>query len=172
MEKKERRKYFWNSASLGGLIMGGVLALGVVLTYATKNEMTWITNVSIVGAFVGVGYVVGKRFEKGMSPEPLSYGRALAFELSMLMFAGVIYGVTTYIMYTSDPAFYRSLQLEQLMAAGSSKSMIDLASESFDILLKNPVMTIISSIFTMIIYGLFPSLITAALIRTRKPINR
>lgn len=170
MEEKEIKPSFINSASLGGLYMGACLSAGIVLSYLFQNAAGLIGNIFILIAFIGVAYYIGKKFVAEHKEELVGFGRTLGFILTMIAFAGVVYGVTNFIMLSYvDPEYY----LEQYKAGAEAMALDDklpsgLIEDSFELQMKSPISTIFASVFSMFIMGIFPALIIASLIKTKR----
>ncbi len=170
MEKNERKKLFWNMASLGGLYMGAVLIAGILINYFLKNESGIITNISIIIAFVGIAFFYGKQYSKAYSIDGdiVTYSRALGFVVMMMVFAGILYGVTTFIMFNVGKEYYLEVYNNAMVEAGMAQETMDLMNASYEKFISSPILAIFSSIFSMILYGLFPALFIASFVRTRK----
>lgn len=167
MKEPEMKPSFINMTSLGGIYMGVALSAGVVFSYLFESAAGWINNLSIFVAFIGVAYYMGKRYVAEHREELVGFGKSLGFVVVMMSFAGILYGVTTFIMYNYiAPEYYQEQTASIINKLGD-----DLPAETIDIYsayFNSPILMIFSAVFTMIIYGIFPALIIAALVKTKR----
>lgn len=163
----ENKNLFINTASQGGLYMGGVLAAGIVLAYLLESNSAWISNISTLLAFVVVAFYMGRKYVKQYN-KTVTFGRALALVLVMTAFAGIIYGSTTFLMYNHfAPEYYRQVFEETVSLLELNDDKAQQMMMSYNIYIESPILAIISAVFSMLIYGVFPALVIASIIRTK-----
>lgn len=168
MNKLEKKLFFWNSASRGGVFIGVILVLGIVMGYLVNNPTYngYINNIATFLGFIGGGYIFGKRFSKGYGKEEISFVKALSFVFVMILLSGVIYGIAIFVMYNYvAPDFYRAMYDEVLRSANFSKEFTQQMELSYALYTGNPLVTVLSSIFNMAIFGILPALIIASFIK-------
>lgn len=164
----ENKKLFLNTASLGGLYMGGILSAGIILAYFLGSSSAWITNISILLAFVGIAYYMGKKYVSQYN-KSVTFGRALGLIVLMMAFAGIIYGTATFLMYNYfAPEYYQQIFEEAVRVLNLSDVNSQQMMMNYNMYIESPILALVSAVFSMLIYGIFPALVIASIVRTKK----
>lgn len=171
--EKELNKMAWKEAATGGLYLGlAYVALYYVGYFvrtpgigAAVNAVTFFT---IAGFLYAYARKVGMRF----SPAAFSFGRSWLFALQMALFAGIMAGLGQFVLANwLDPQGYREQMdmVSAMMAENGlmSEEQAELAGEAGARLMRNPLVTAFSGIFSLLIYGGLIGLIVALF--TKRP---
>ena len=162
MEQKSAS--IWKSTLLSGVYLGIVLILVSVVFYVTGNSF------SKAAQYVGypvmiVGVIMAQLAYKKALGGTMTYGQALGAGVLALLFASVISGIYTLLLYTViDPGLQEQLRIfteEQIIKQGKvPEEQIDMAVEMATKFQK-PVIMFAMAIFGGAFLGLIISLITS-----------
>ena len=168
-QRRERKKLFWNSTAKAGLYAGGMLALGLILSYTMNST----TSVGTAGMIV-ISYIMAKLFTQKVEArgEIVTYLNALRFLVMTTIFAGVIYGAAMFVMYSKiDPSYYRDQYYTTLNHLEIPKELVETVEGSYELYVKNPILVIISAIFSTLTINLIPLLILSFLTKTKNKLK-
>lgn len=161
---EEKPVSLWKSSLTYGLYLGVALILISVAYYATGNTFSkstqWVTYAVMIAGVV----LAQLNYRKGLGNE-MTYGQALSVGVLSLVFASVISGFFTYLLYgIIDPSLQDQLRLnmeEQIVKQGKvPEDQIDMAVEMATKFQK-PAIMFAMSIFGGAFTGLIISLITS-----------
>jgi uncharacterized membrane protein YcjF (UPF0283 family) len=162
MEKKTTS--LWKSSLTYGLYLGIAIILVSVAYYATGNTFSksaqWVTY----GIMIAGVIIAQMSYRKALGGE-MNYGQALGLGVLTMVFASVITGFFTYLLYAViDPSLQEQLRLnieEQLVRQGNlPEEQIDMAVE-MSAKFQKPAMMFVMNIFGGAFIGLIISLITS-----------
>lgn len=161
---EEKTTSLWKSSLTYGLYLGIVLILVSVAYYATGNTFSksaqWVTY----GIMIAGVIIAQLSYRKALGGE-MNYGQALGLGVLTMVFASVITGFFTYLLYAViDPSLQEQLRLnieEQLVRQGNlPEEQIDMAVE-MSAKFQKPAMMLVMNIFGGAFIGLIISLITS-----------
>lgn len=161
----------WKSSLTYGLFLGIALVLVSVLYYATGNAFNKSAEWLSYGVMIAGVIIAQLQFRKLLGGF-LSYAEALSVGILTMLFASIITGFFTYLLYAViDPSLQEQMKLaleEQIFNRNIPEEQLDLAVEIASIF-KNPVVMFFMNIIGGAFVGLLISLITA-IFTQKKPI--
>lgn len=167
MQEKSASKMLWHQALAGGLVLGSVLFAWDFVCYAAKVQsfVAQLLQVLIVAAgivFYGNKLKTLRGVELGFS-----YGACFGFVMALMLCTGAVYGVGQFFLQVViAPEYYAEAYEVTVLNAGldgeMAEQMIALRASA---LFRNPLMFIISGIFSMIFMGGFIGLILSAFLQ-------
>ncbi len=161
----------WKSSLTYGLFLGIALVLVSVIFYATGN--TFARSAQFISYAVMIaGIVIAQLQYRKALGNVMTYGQALGVGVLTMLFASVITGFFTYLLYAIiDPSLQEQLRLsieEQIVKQGRvPEDQIDTAVEMAS-KFQNPAMMFFMGIFGGTFIGLIISLLTS-IFTQRKP---
>jgi len=170
---EEKPVSLWKSSLTYGLYLGIVLILVSVAYYATGNTFSksvqWITYAVMIA-----GVIYAQLSYRKSLGNTMTYGQALGVGVLTMVFASVISGFFTYLLYSViDPSLQEQLRLnmeEQIVRQGNvPEEQIDMAVEMASKFQK-PAMMFVMSIFGGALMGVIISLITS-IFTQKKPVE-
>lgn len=168
MSKQIRKRLFWNMVGTSGLIVGGMLALSVFLTYLFRADTSGVahlvSNVVTFSAFVIVPFFLGKKFARKNALWGLTFQRALSYMLVMYILAGFIYGLSFYLIFNYDTEYFMPMIKASGLISGGDTKIIEET-------LKSPLKIAFASMTSMPFFSIMPALIISVLIK-RNPAIR
>ena len=166
-----------------GLISGAILSLMMLATLPfldkigfDKGEVIGYTTMvlSFLLVFFGIRF-----YRENIGGGTITFGRAFTVGILITFIACACYVVTWEIIYFKlAPGFaekYTTYAVEKLRASGASQQVIDAKMQemnSMKVLLDNPLFNAAITFLEPFPVGLIISLISAAILRRRKPKNR
>jgi len=154
----------WKSSIMSGIYLGIAFILLSVAFYVTGNPFSkvsqWIMYVLMV-----VGIILAQiSYRKSLGGE-MSYGQALGVGVLTLVFASVVSGIYTFLLYeVIDPSLQEQMRLfteEQIIKQGKvPEEQVEMAVE-MAAKFQTPVMMVVMGIAGGAFIGLIISLITA-----------
>lgn len=158
----------WKSTMVSGVYLGIVLILLSVVLYVTGNPFSKMAQYLSYPIMIG-GIIFGQISYKKELGGTLTYGQAFGAGLLTMVFASVLSGIYTYVLYELiDPSLQEQLRLfteEQIISQGKvPQEQIDMAVEMTAKFQKPIIMSVIS-IFGGAIIGTIISLITSIFIK-------
>lgn len=161
---EEKPVSLWKSSLTYGLYLGIAMILVSVVFYATGNTFDksaqWVTY----GVMIAGVIIAQLSYRKSLG-DVMTYGQALGIGVLTMVFASVISGFYTYLLYgVIDPSLQEQLRLsieEQIVRQGNlPEEQIDMAVEMATKFQK-PAMMFVMAIFGGAFIGLIISLITS-----------
>ncbi|HDR51713.1 MAG TPA: DUF4199 domain-containing protein [Mariniphaga anaerophila] len=161
---EEKSVSLWKSSVSYGLYLGIALILVSVAYYATGNTFSksaqWVTY----GVMIAGVIIAQLSYRKALGDE-MNYGQALGLGVLTMVFASILTGFFTYLLYAViDPSLQEQMRLqmeEQLVRQGNvPEEQIDMAVEMASKFQK-PAIMFIMNIFGGAFIGLVISLITS-----------
>ena len=161
---EEKPVSLWKSSLTYGLYLGIAMILVSVIYYATGNTFAksaqWVTY----GVMIAGVIIAQLSYRKSLG-EVMTYGQALGIGVLTMVFASVLAGFYTYLLYgIIDPSLQEQLRLsteEQIVRQGKvPEEQIDMAVE-VAAKLQKPAIMFAMSIFGGALIGLVISLITS-----------
>jgi Protein of unknown function (DUF4199) len=166
-----------------GLISGAVSSLLMLSTVPFIDRIGFdkgmiVGYTAIVLSFLLVFFGV-RSYRENVGDGQISFGRALSVGLLIALISSLCYVITWEIVYFNlMPDFaekYTSYALDHLRASGASQQVIDAKLQEMNALkglLDNPLSNAAMTILEPLPVGVLISLISAAVLRKRKPENR
>ena len=158
-----------------GLITGLVLIIYTLILYMTNNLLDQNFILGILNYVILIaGIIYGtKSYRDQYLNGYISYGKSLGTGVLISVFAGVIMGIFTYLLYeVIDPELLeKNLKIlqEQMLQRGVPESQVEVMSEVQE-KFRSPLILMFSSIFTYGLMGLIFSLITSIFTKNEEPI--
>ena len=130
----------------------------------------WIVTLANFAAIAICVYKFGKQRAEKYGSNGYSYGQSMSYILAMMLFAGFISGVGSFIMQNYLAADY----YKEVFDAALLSSGIDIDSDAMQqginlswSLMRNPIFMVLSGIFSMEIYGGFLGLFASVFLKRR-----
>ena len=154
----------WKSSLTYGLYLGIAMIMISVIYYATGNTFSKSAQWVSYGVMIAGVIIAQLSYRKALG-DVMTYGQALGIGVLTLLFASIIGGFYTYLLYgIIDPSLQDQLRLsieEQIVKQGRvPEEQIDMAVEMATKFQK-PVIMLLMSIFGGAFIGLIISLITS-----------
>ena len=168
---EEKPVSLWKSSLTYGLYLGIAMILVSVIYYATGNTFAksaqWVSYVIMIA-----GVILAQLSYRKSLGGVMTYGQALGVGVLTMVFASVISGFYTYLLYgVIDPSLQDQLRLsieEQMVKKGNvPEEQIDMAVE-MAAKFQKPAIMFVMAIFLGAFVGLIISLITSIFTR-KKP---
>ncbi len=162
-------KISWREAATGGLLLGLALCASMVLAYLIREQsaLAWLPG-ALDFVFLG-GFIMayGRRMGAHYGPRGYSFVQSIGFSLRLMLFAGVIAGLSQFVLQTYvDPDYYRGVVETTYRALDT-----EVPRDQLDQALTNPVIMAISGALSMLIYGgLIGVVLSAFLKRPAQPL--
>lgn len=166
MEQDQIRKSFWRDAAVMGTILGAVLSVTFVVAAYANINMGLVNLVLYVATFI----YYGKKRAALYGGYGFTYGQGLGFMVASSIFAGVILGIVTYVVYNLiSPNLYETQLMTVYDKLGESlpmftDEMIEQSVNMATVFMRNPLFVIFSSIlgtvFSGAFFGLFAAIFT------------
>ena len=163
----EQKSTFWKSAMIYGLYLGIGLVLYSVILYVTgQNTNTTLGYISILLSTVGI--VLAQIYYRNRELNGvISFGQAVGFGVSTILFAGIIAALYNIIIFKIDPSLIeqiKSAQEEAMLKKGMSEDQIE-AGMSMMSKMMTPGIMAISALIGSVFYGTIISLISSIFIK-------
>lgn len=164
------KSLFWNKAMTWGALVGTVLAVELLIAYfANTYFSTYRSYVHFMISIVGI-YLGTIAFKK-LIPEnrPFTYGSALGFSTAIMLFAGIVTGVVTFMVYKFDVGMYDAyiVNMEELLLnSGLGDSMIEQQIE-LQKQFSTPTSIAFGFAFNVVLYGFLISLVSSIFLRKK-----
>ena len=161
---EEKPVSLWKSSLTYGLYLGIALILVSVIYYATGNifekSVQWVSYGLMIAGII----IAQLSFRKALG-EVMTYGQALGIGVLTMVFASVISGFYTYLLYgVIDPSLQEQLRLsieEQIVRQGNvPEEQLDMAID-IATRFQKPAIMFVMAIFWGAFAGLIISLITS-----------
>ncbi|MCF6241756.1 MAG: DUF4199 domain-containing protein [Bacteroidales bacterium] len=161
----EKNTNIWKNALNWGVILGIVLSIYSLIIYflgATLEK--WAAYPSYIIMIAGIIYAT-IQYRDNMLNGSITYGKALGFGTLVMLFAGIILAIYSYVLYTLiDPDLItRILEKaeEEMVNKGLPDEQIEMALEMQSKFMKPWIMSVMSifgSVFAGFIISLFTSI--------------
>lgn len=165
---------FMKSAMTFGLITGLVVVVYTLLLYMTDSYLTKNSFLGILQwVFIAIGIYWGiKSYRDQYEGGYITYGKSLGLGALISVFAGVIMGIFTYLLYVViDPELMeKSIKLaqEEMLRSGLSEERVAAATK-LQQQFTSPIIMLISSVFSMAFFGTIISLVVSIFTKREKP---
>ncbi|MCK3684204.1 DUF4199 domain-containing protein [Maribellus sp. YY47] len=152
------------SSVVSGIYIGIVLILISVVMYVTNNMFaTWASYITYPILIAGIVYAQ-LNFRKSLGGE-MTYGQALGVGILALVFASIVSGIYTYLMYAIiDPSLQEQLRIvseQKIIEKGTvPEEQLDMVME-MTAKFQKPAVLAVMGILGGAFFGLIISLITA-----------
>jgi hypothetical protein len=161
---EEKAVSIWKSTMITGVYIAVVLILLSVVFYVTGNPFSKVNQYLTYPVFIG-GVILAQITYKKALGGTLTYGQAVASGVLALVFASVISGIYTFILFKFiDPSLQEQMRIfteEQIVKQGKvSEEQLEMAV-NIATKFQTPFMMLVMSIFGGAFMGLIISLITA-----------
>lgn len=164
------KSLFWNKAMTWGALVGGVLAVELLIAFFAntyfspyRTYVDW--TIYIAGIYLGT-----TAFKKLM-PEnkPFTYGLALGFGTSIMLFAAIVAAFVTFLVFKFDVEFMDAFMVnleEALLNSGLSDSLIE-QQIALQKQMMTPAFVAFSQAFNVVFYGFLISLVSSIFLRKK-----
>ncbi|HKJ42375.1 MAG TPA: DUF4199 domain-containing protein [Sunxiuqinia sp.] len=166
----EQKSTFWKSAMTYGIYLAVAIILYNVILYVmgqNLNQTLGLFSYVIMGAGI---YFCQYYYRNRELDGYIDYSKALGFGVAIMLFAGILNALYTVILLKIDPSILdqiRAMQEEALMKQGMSDDQIEMAGEMMS-KFQNPIIIVISSLFTFAFIGFIISLITSIFVKKKQ----
>ncbi len=174
-ETNKKDNPFLKTTMTYGLITGLVLIVYTLILYMTDNLVQSNLFLGVINYIILIaGIVMGtKSYRDQYLSGYISYSKSLGTGVLISIFAGVILGVFTYLLYqVIDPELMdKSIRLiqEEMLKSGVPESQVETMTE-VQRNIRSPLVMMVGSIFSYGILGLIFSLITSIFTKNEEPI--
>lgn len=152
-------------AATAGLVLGLTLFLVVILDYFFSFSLSasYVPSILNFLLIAGLLYIFTRRYGALRGKLGMTYGNGYGFILLTMIYAGIIYGALYFVQSNYiDPAYYKNLQEQVIMTNPKlTDAQKDQAIQVLGGLMNNPLVIIISTIFSTLLMGAFVGLIVA-----------
>ncbi|MCF6357453.1 MAG: DUF4199 domain-containing protein [Draconibacterium sp.] len=153
----------WKSALTSGVYLGIVFILTSVVFYVMGNPFSKV-NQYLMYPIMIVGIALAQiSYKKSLGGE-ITYGQAFGVGLLAMIFASVISGIYTYLLYeVIDPSLQEQLRIfteEEIMKNGIPEEQLEMAV-NMSAKFQKPIIMFVMAIFGGAFMGAIISLITA-----------
>ena len=165
---EENSVSIWKSSLTIGVYLAIALILVSVVFYVTGNTFSKVAQYLSYPIMIG-GIILGQLTYKKALGGTLTYGQAVGAGVLTMVFASVISGIYTYLLYAViDPSLQEQMRIfteEQIIQQGrvpeeQLEMAVNMASK-----FQTPVMMLVMSVVGGALIGLVISLITAIFIK-------
>ncbi len=166
-QKKHSLAHF---AMTYGLYMGLALVVYSLILYVASLSFNTSLN-SLVYLIIAVGiYLSLKNYRDKQNGGILTFGTGFKLGILVAVFAGFISGVFSYVLNLLDPSLMEQMLEVQQQALLEKGIPEDQVAQMEDMMrtMTNPLILVISSIFSMALIGVIFSAIIAAIVK-KKP---
>ncbi len=161
----EKNTNIWKNAMNWGFILGIALIIySLIIYFLGATFEKWAAYPTYLIMIAGIIYAT-IQYRDTMLDGSITYGKALGFGVLVMLFAGVISAVYTYVLYSFiDPDLItKSLEVieEEMINKGMADEQIELALEMQSKFMKPGILAILSipgSAFAGFIISLFTSI--------------
>lgn len=167
----KKKGMFSPALSYGVLIAVGLIILGLVIYIAGLYEYSWISYIGYVMLLAGI--ILGTiNYRDEYAGGFISYGRALGFGTLVSFIAALVTGLFTYVFFQfiAPDALETLKELAEIrilrMDPNASDQQLDLARRFV-----NPLLMFLSSLFSYTFMGFIFSLVTAAFLKKKDPME-
>ena len=154
----------WKSSVTSGLYLGIALILVSVIFYVTGNMFVKLESVFGYAIMIA-GVVMAQISYRKSLGGTMTYGQALGMGVLTVLFASILTGIYTYLLYTViDPSLQEQLRIfteEQIVKQGRVPEEQMEAALEMQAKFQKPVMMLIMSIVGGTLIGFIISLITS-----------
>lgn len=167
MKEQNLKHISWKMAMTGGLLLGAALVAFMFLGYFMRDaaSYSWIVSMLEFAVLAGTIYWYAHKMAVIHGAAGFSFGQSMGFIIKMMLFAGVISGIGTYLLYhVVAPEYYTNLMEANLLKQGLSESYVETTMKMMAAM-TNPIVMIISGILGMIVYGGVVGLVVSALVK-------
>ncbi|MFI3331184.1 MAG: DUF4199 domain-containing protein [Rikenellaceae bacterium] len=165
------KKEFWNSAARDGLFFGLALVVLVFLGVAFRLDLDHGAVSSMLSFLVIAMSVSMFSKKRSLSRGKLgySYGQSMGYILAIAAFAGFIFGVGQFFVWNYvAPEYYQEILDKTIEIARVSLEAdinAEMALDIYQKMVQNPVVIVISSIFTVMCYSCFIGLLVSVFVK-------
>ncbi len=155
------------SAMTYGLYLGLALVVySLILYMASQNFNQGLNSLSYLIIAGGLFFSL-KHYRNKVNSGVLSYGSGLKLGVLVALFAGFISGVFSYILFSIDSTLIDQMIQVQQQAMLESGMKEDQVAQMEEMMrnMSNPMILVLSSIFSMAFIGLIFSLVIAAIVK-------
>ena len=174
-ENQQKDNPFLRITMTYGFIAGLLLIVYTLLLYMSNNLLDphWILGILNYVILIAVIFYGTNAYRDQHMEGYISYGKSLGTGVLISVFAGVIMGIFTYLLYAviDTELLDKSLMLmqEQMLQRGVPESQIEAVTEMQE-KFKSPLILMFSSILSYGFMGFIFSLITSIFTKKDKPI--
>ena len=163
-------KSHWRDAANGGVSLGVAIALFSVAAglLGLYERAPWAVSMFNFAAIAVTAYVFGQRRAACYGERGFSYGQSLAFIASMMLFAGFIAGIGSYVTYHWVIADYYADYVDEYLgvfAASMNASLPAGWEDMMRAMMTNPLVILFSTMFNIVVYGIFIGLVASVFIK-------
>lgn len=169
--EKQKNSLFQHSM-IYGLYLGLALIVYSLLLYLASLNLNTAMN-SLIYLIIAVGLFVSvKHYRDGANEGLLTFGEGMKLGIMISVFAGFLSGVFSYVLHLIDPTMIDQLIQFQQQAMLEKGVPEDQVAQMEDMMRKmsNPLIMVISSLFSMALIGSIISLVVSAILK-KKPAN-
>lgn len=169
--EKNLSRIGWREAATGGLYAGLVYAALSIVGQLGRSTAAVGSIAGAVSFFslAGFLYFYARRMTLHAGADGFSYGQCLGFILKMSLFAGILSGIGQFVLVNwIDPQGFED-QFELMVANVYGSRFSSKEVEAFQSLglqmMKNPLISVLSGIFSMVVYGGLLGLLISAFVK-------
>jgi hypothetical protein len=164
------KSLFWNKAMTWGALVGGVLAIELLIAYFANTYFSPYRTYVDWAIYIAGIYLGTNSFKKLIPKKaPFTYGSALGFGTSIMLFAGIVTGVVTFMVYKFDVDFMDAFLVnveEVLLNSGLSDSLIE-QQIKLQKQMMTPTYIAFSQTFNVVFYGFLICLLSSIFLKKK-----
>lgn len=169
--EKKKGSMFMSALNYGLLAGIGIIIVGLIIYLGDLFEQNWVSWIgyAILLACIILGTL---NFRNEVSGGFITYGRALGYGTLTAFLASVISGVFTYVFYSfiAPDALERLREISEMQMLETLPNATD-EQLNFARAMVNPLLMTIGSIFSVTFIGFIFSLVTAAFLKKKDPLD-
>lgn len=175
MTKSIYQSTFWKGAATAGFKLGvAMIVIAAIDSIAhLQLDRSWIVTLLRFAAIAGAAYYFPTQLARRCGDEGLSYGQSMSFILALMLFAGVIDGLSQFFFQNYiAPEYYQQVIDKAMAASGIDPNASDTMGQAYAMtqrLMRSPIVMVLSGIFSMVIYGGFIGLFASIFVRRPAP---
>ncbi len=169
--EKQKSSLFHHSM-MYGLYLGLALVVYSLLLYLASLNLNTALN-SMIYLIIAVGLFVSlKHYRDNINGGVMTFGEGMKLGILISLFAGFLSGVFSYVLHLLDPTLIDQIiqfQQEAMLEKGVPEDQVAQMEEMMR-KMSNPLIMVISSLFSMALIGSILSLVVSAILK-KKPGN-
>lgn len=170
MEKQ--KPSLFHHAMMYGLYLGLALIVYSLILYLASLNMNSTLNSLIYLIIAGGLFVSLKQYRDGVNGGVMTFGEGMKLGILISLFAGFLSGVFSYVLHLVDPTLIDQIiqfQQEAMLEKGMPEDQVAQMEEVMR-KMSNPLIMVVSSLFSMALVGSILSLVVSAILK-KKPAN-
>lgn len=157
---------FWRDAAMAGLVVG--VALSAIQLLSVMKLPSFVVLLMQIAVLIGSIYYFGKKRAAKHGDEGFTFGNVIGYAIAFMMLAGIFEGFTTFLIvtYITPELVEQSIaQTIALQGIDTDSDQAVLMAKMTRMMMKNPVVVILSAMFGSVIRGGIIALFVAPFVK-------